>query len=118
VSDALLQGVDRLGLSLGGRFDERSDLVGEEVGIAAAHDRTRRRFLLAEQLAEEAPAVLLLHVRRGRGELRDGVRLDVMRAGEGAQACDQLLLVARRQQGREQDDVRDPSRQRGDGRVA
>ena len=40
VGDALLQGVDRLRLALGGGLDERSDLVGEEVGIAAAHDRT------------------------------------------------------------------------------
>ncbi len=52
------------------------------------------------------------------GELRNGVRLDVMRAGERAEVGDQFLLVARRQQRREEDDVGNPGRQRGDGRVA
>ena len=46
------------------------------------------------------------------------MRLDVLRAGERAQVGDQLLLVARRQQRREQDDVGNPGRQRRDGRVA
>ncbi len=118
VRDALLQRVNRLGLALGRGLDERPDLVGEEVGVAAAHDRTWRRFLLAEQLAEEAASVLRFHVRRRRGELRNGVRLDVMRAGERAQVSDQLLFVARRQERGEQDDVGNPGRQLGDGRVA
>ena len=81
--DPLLQGVDRLGLARGRGFDERPDLVGEEVRIAASHGRLRRGLLLAlaEQLPEEAAAALLLHIRCRRHQLRNGVRLDVLRAG-------------------------------------
>ena len=116
--DALLQGVDRLRLSLGRGLDEGANLVGEEIGVAAAHRWTWRRLLLSEQLAEEPAAILLFHVRRRRGELRDGVRLDVVRAGERAQVADELLFVARRQQRGEEDDVGNPGRQRRDGGVA
>ena len=74
--------------------------------------------LLAEQLAEQAAAAPLLHVRRRRCELRNGVRLDVLRAGERAQVGDELLLVARREKRGQQDDVGDAGRQRRDRGVA
>ena len=110
---ALLQGIDRFGLAFGRGRDERPDFVGEEIGVAAAHRRLRlRRLLLAEQLAEETAAALLLQVRRRRRELRNGVRLDVLRASQRAQVGHELFLVARREERRQQDDVGNPGGQR------
>ena len=87
------------------------------IRVAAAH-RHRLRFLLAEQLAEESLAALLIQVGGGGGQLRDRVRLHVLRPAQRPQVGDQLVFVARRQQRRQQDDVRYPGVERRDGGVA
>ena len=60
----------------------------------------------------------VLVVGGGGRELRNGVRLNVVRPFERAQVPEELLLVARREQRGDEDDVRDAGRQRGKRRVA
>ena len=115
---ALLQGVDRLGLALGGRLDERPDLVGEEIGIAAAHDGLRRRPPSCRSSLPNRPPPLFCSMSAAVDASCGMVCVWMCCApAERAQIGDELLFVARRQERREQDDVRDPGRQRRDGRV-
>ena len=98
-----LLGLDRFGLALARGVDERPDLVGEGIGVEAGHATVSTpspSCLLAEQLPEEAAAALRLHVRGRRRQLRNGVGLDVLRAGQRAQEGDELLFVARRKERR------------------
>lgn len=77
--------------------------LGKHRWIAAGN---RFRFLLAAK-ASEQPAARRLWLERLRREHRDAMRLDVVDVLERAEVCDQLLLVARREQRGQQDDVGD-----------
>src|SRR5262249_52475050 len=105
--DSLLKRIDGLRLSFRRAVDEHPDLFGEEIRIASWILWPLGLWLLflAQQLAEDPTAALLLHVGGGRREQRNRVRLDVMRAGQRPQVRDELLFVARRQVRAQQDDI-------------
>jgi hypothetical protein len=116
VGRSLLARDGGFGLSFRRPIDERLDLLGEHVRIAAGH-RLMLGLFFAAELAEQAGARFGLNVgRRGR-QLRDRMGLYVMGARKRAQVSEQLLLVAGRQQRSEQDHVRNASRDGGERRI-
>ena len=120
VRDALLQAstVSRLPLRWRVSMNVRIS-AAKRSRIAAAHRQLASGCpSCRSSLPNRPPAALLLHVRGRRGQLRNGVGLDVLRAGQRAQIGDELLLVARRQQRGEQDDVGNAGAERRDRGVA
>src|SRR5262245_1505725 len=76
------------------RLQVRADLFGEKVRIAAG--RRRGRTLLPAERRQQTPGTALLRVGvERRGELRDRMRLHVLRAAERAQVRDEVVLLAR-----------------------
>ena len=77
----------------------------EELRIAARR-RAFRILLAAERRQQPAGPAALDRIERGR-ELRNGVGLQMVRVIERAQVRDQLVLVARRHQRAQQQDIGD-----------
>ena len=100
-----------------GGLDERSDLVGEEIGIEAGHDRIRRRILLAAAACRTGPDRSSVRCPRPSTPAAEWCASGCAARRQRAQVGDELLFVARRQERREQDDVWNPGRQRRDGGV-
>jgi hypothetical protein len=105
--------VDGFSFSFVGAIDVVLDLVGEHVRIAAIH-RLKFRFLPTKELAEQAAARARFDVGRRRGKLGNRVGLNVKRSRQRAQVADELLLVPRRQERREQNHVGHTGSNRGD----
>jgi hypothetical protein len=84
-------------------LQERSNLRGEDLGIAAPE---RLGFLAPAELAKEAPASGAA-AGGARREARDGVCLQVLGPLEPAEMRDELLFVARGEQRVHQQDVGD-----------
>jgi hypothetical protein len=83
-------------------FQVRPDLFREQIRVAAC--RRVVGGLLAAERREQPFRFLVLAVER-RGELRDRVRLQVFRVAPRPEVRDQLVLVARRQQRAQEEDV-------------
>src|SRR5262245_26855417 len=106
---ALLEDVDGFVLSLSGAVDEGPDLCCQQVR-SAPRKRRRVRPFFAEELSEQAasaPARARVDVGRAARELWNRVRLDVVGASQRTQVLDELLLVARREQRGQEDDIGD-----------
>ena len=104
-----------LGLGVLGLHQVVADLFGEDLRIAA--NRRGRLRRLAGQRAQQPALLFLRGLDRAAGEQRDGERLEVLGAVEMAQLIRELLLVARREQRRDEDDVGHTLGDRGDGAV-
>ena len=119
VRHPLLQRVDRFGLALGRGLDERPDFVGEEVRIAAAHRRPSAPASFLPSSLPNSPPPLFCSMSAAVDASCGMVWVWMCCApGERAQVGDELLLVARREQRGEEDDVGDPRGQRRHRRVA
>ena len=116
---AQLRGVpaagQRLRLELGGAGDEVPHFVGEHFRIAAAHRLDG--FLLRLRNLPSRPPLAAGSDDPPRRQQRNGVRLQMFGGAEPAQVRDQLVLVARRHQRRQQDHVGDLLIDGRDGRI-